>query len=121
MNLRLSFGALILLAISACASGYGDTPENPIRIVRPTREEIMIEYPPDALARGVSGRATVECEVVASGLLDHCLVLQEDPAGYGFGEAAIRLAFEHQVRPDAEGRYPVGRRVDLPVEFTPPR
>jgi protein TonB len=121
MHLRLSLGALILLAVSACASGYGDTPDNPIRIVRPTREEIMNEYPRDALERGVSGRATVECEVVANGLLDHCRVLEEDPAGYGFGDAAVRLAFEHQVRPDADGRLPVGRKVDLPVDFVPPR
>jgi protein TonB len=121
MRLRLFLAALVLLAASACASGYGDTPDNPIRIVRPTREEIMHEYPRDALERGVSGRATVECEVVANGLLDHCRVLEEDPAGYGFGDAAVRLAFEHHVRPDADGRLPVGRRVDLPIEFIPPR
>jgi TonB family protein len=106
---------------SACASGYGDTPENPIRIVRPTREEIMSQYPRDALAQGISGRATVECEVIASGLLDHCRVLEEAPTGYGFGDAAVQLAFEHSVRPDAEGRLPVGRRVELPVTFAPPR
>jgi periplasmic protein TonB len=121
MHFRLSFGALLLLAVSACASGYGDTPDNPIRIVRPTREQIMAEFPPDALARRITGRATVECEVIAGGLLDHCFVQEEDPPGYGFGNAAIRLAFEHSVRPDAEGRLPVGRKVDLPIEFTLPR
>lgn len=99
----------------------GDTPDNPIRIVRPTRQEMMAHYPPEALAQGVSGRATVQCEVNSAGLLDQCRVLEEDPAGYGFGQAGIQLAFEHHVRPDAEGRFPVGRRVSVPVDFAPPR
>lgn len=121
MQLRHTVGAFILLAVAACASGQGDTPDNPIRIVRPTREEIMREYPPDALAQGVSGRATVQCEIVSSGVLDHCSVLDENPTGYGFGDAAIRVAFEHYARPDAEGRFAVGRRVSVPVQFEPPR
>jgi periplasmic protein TonB len=120
MHLRQPLIALLLVA-GACVSGVGDTPDNPIRIVRPTREEIMREYPPDALARGVSGSATVQCEVTASGVLDHCLVQEESPAGYGFGDAAIQVAFAHHVRPDAEGRFPVGRRVGVPIEFIPPR
>ena len=121
MNLRHPLGAFILLAAAACASSQGDTPDNPIRIVRLTREEIMREYPREALAQGVAGRATVECEITAGGVLDHCLVQDEDPAGYGFGDAAIKLVFDYHVRPDAEGRFAVGRRVGVPVEFTPPR
>ena len=120
--MRLStVSAFLILALSACASGLGDTPDNPIRIVRPTREEIMREYPPNALAAQVSGRATVGCEVIAGGLLDHCRVQEEQPAGYGFGDAAIQLAFEHHVRAGADGRYPVGRQVSLPIDFKLPR
>jgi len=121
MHFRPLLGALGLLAASACASGYGDTADNPIRIVRPTRQEIMNHYPPAALQQQITGRATVECEVIADGLLDHCRTLEEDPSGYGFGDAAIQAAFEHHVRPDAEGRIPVGRKVELPIEFTLPR
>ena len=121
MHLRQLLGALILLAAAACVSSQGDTPDNPIRIVRLTREEIMREYPPAALQQGITGRATVECEITAGGVLDHCLVLDEDPAGYGFGDAAIRLVFDYHVRPDADGRFAVGRRVGVPVEFVPPR
>jgi len=121
MQFRNVFGALILLAAAACASSQGSTPDNPIRIVRLTREEIMREYPPDALRQGITGRATVECEITAGGLLDHCVVLDEDPDGYGFGDAAVRLVFDYQVRPDAEGRFAVGRRVPVPVDFIPPR
>lgn len=120
MACRLAFGALALLAASACST-YGDTADNPIRIVRPTKAEIMSHYPREALAQGVSGRATVECEIVANGLLDRCRVVDEEPAGQGFGEAAIQVAFEHHVRPDANGYLPIGRRIDLPVDFAPPR
>jgi protein TonB len=121
MHLRQLLGALVLLVAAGCASSQGDTPDNPIRIVRLTREEIMRGYPPDALARGISGRATVECEITGGGVLDHCRVLDEDPAGYGFGDAAVQLVFDYHVRPDAEGRYAVGRRVSVPVDFIPPR
>ena len=121
MHWRQTVFALALTIACACASGQGDTADNPIRIVRPTREEIMREYPPDALARGVSGRATVECQIIREGLLDHCSILEEDPPGQGFGDAAIRVAFEHYARPDAEGRFAVGRRVRVPIQFTPPR
>jgi TonB family protein len=120
MRYRNALGALALLAASACST-YGDTADNPIRIVRPTRQEIMRVYPREALAQGISGRATVECEIITGGQLDHCRVVTEDPEGKGFGDAAIQLAFEHTVRPDANGYMPVGRRVDLPVQFTPPR
>jgi protein TonB len=113
--------AILLLATSGCASRPGDTPDNPIRIVRPTREAIMSQYPRDALAQGVSGRTVVECEIIANGLLDHCRVLEEDPPGYGFGDAAIQLAFDHHVRADPEGRYGVGRRVSVPIDFVLPR
>jgi protein TonB len=121
MRLRQTLLALTLLFAGACASGQGDTADNPIRIVRPTREDIMREYPPDALARGVSGSATVECEIIRAGLLDHCSILTEDPPGEGFGDAAIRVAFEHYARPDTEGRFAVGRKVRVPIQFTPPR
>jgi TonB family protein len=121
MRLGKTVVALVLLVASACVSSQGDTPDNPIRIVRPTREEIMREYPPDALAQRITGRATVECEVTANGMLDQCLVMDEEPIGHGFGDAAIRVAFEHYARPDAEGRYRVGRRVRVPIDFTLPR
>ena len=121
MRFRPLLAALMLLAVSACASGYGDTPDNPIRIVRPTRAEIMQQYPRAALEQHITGRATVECEVIAGGLLDHCRTVEEEPAGHGFGDAAIQLAFEHQVRPDAQGRIPVGRKIELPIEFVLPR
>jgi protein TonB len=69
----------------------------------------------------VSGKATVECYVISGGLLDKCSVLDESPAGYGFGAAAIQLAFEHYVRADPEGRYGLGKKVAVPIDFKPPR
>lgn len=121
MRRRQTIAALALVMTSACATGPGETPDNPIRIVRPTREEIMHEYPPEALRQGIRGSAIVECQIVSPGVLDRCLAISENPAGHGFGDAAIRVAFEHFVRPDAQGRYGAGRIVRVPVDFIPPR
>lgn len=82
MHFRPWLGAVLLVALSACASGY--TAENPNWIVRPAREEIATEYPGGAPAVGPSGRATLQCEVLGGGLLDHCHVLQQEPPGYAF-------------------------------------
>jgi TonB family protein len=119
MRLRFFLGTLLLLAASACETGPGTSADNPIRVVRPTREEIMARYPRAALEKGIAGSATVECEVISSGLLDHCVVLKEDPEGYGFGDAAIQVAFEHWVKTDAQGRLGTGKRVAVPITFSP--
>ena len=107
-------------ALGACATGPGDTPDNPIRLERPADDAILRDYPPAALAQHVSGRVVVECIVNNEALLDNCLVESEMPQGYGFGDAAIRLAFEHRVLPSNGGAIPIGERVSFPVEFRAP-
>ena len=48
-------------------------------------------YPPDALNAEVEGSATIQCTVQLDGRLAQCTVLNEDPKGYGFGTATVRL------------------------------
>lgn len=48
-------------------------------------------YPPDALNEEVEGSATIECVVQPDGRLATCVVVSEDPKGYGFGRATVRL------------------------------
>lgn len=73
---------------------------------RPSMDEIAAAYPTQALAAGVSGDATVQCQVGRDGLLSACSVRSETPGELGFGEAALSLVprFRAQVGADhAEG------------------
>lgn len=57
----------------------------------PSSEAIQSAYPAAALSRGVSGFAVLQCTVAQGGHLEGCQVGSENPAGYGFGRAALSL------------------------------
>ncbi len=50
------------------------------------------EYPADAQKQGVSGRAMLQCALAPDGRVTDCVTESEQPAGFGFGSAARRLA-----------------------------
>ncbi len=47
-------------------------------------------YPPKAQDNHVEGTVTIDCAVNAIGRVTHCDILNESPAGYGFGEATVK-------------------------------
>lgn len=67
-------------------------------------------YPRTAMTRGVEGDVVLDCMVATTGHLN-CAVISETPESWGFGEAARRIAAEHQMEPArrdgaaVEGRY----------------
>lgn len=77
--------------------GAGDGPGAGVRTPpRNLRQPAMIElrryHPPDALRRNVSGLAVVSCRIRVDTRLEDCRVLEESPAGEGFGAAGVRAA-----------------------------
>lgn len=56
---------------------------------RPTL--MATDYPQAALDAGLSGEATIRCRVAQDGAPADCEVLAEEPAGYGFGAAAVAV------------------------------
>ncbi|MEC8532702.1 MAG: energy transducer TonB [Pseudomonadota bacterium] len=62
---------------------------------RPTADD----FPARALEREISGSATVECTARANGSPANCRVVSEEPAGMGFGRAAIRVVQRGQLSP----------------------
>jgi TonB family protein len=81
--------------------------------------DLQREYPPAALAQGVSGAAALECTVTAAGALDPCKVLAEKPEGMQFGQAAIKVAGRFRMKTvTRSGASAVGRVVRLPIEFS---
>ena len=87
---------------------------------RPKPEDLKRVYPPRAKAERISGRAVIICDVTLEGLLANCQTSQETPEGYGFGEAAIKLAAVIRMTPmKIDGKPSEGGKVTLPIVFKP--
>jgi len=83
---------------------------------RPTGSDFARYYPKNAADRGVPGRAVLDCDVSAVGALEHCRVIEETPAGFEFGEAALHLSSLFHVNP-ASIPDPDQRRAIVPIVF----
>lgn len=99
------------------------TPPGPIEITNPRwlqrPRNLAAYYPARAIDRNIEGAVRLDCVVRVTGLLD-CAVLSESPQGWGFGDAALRMARAHRMVPATrdgvvvEGRYVM--RVPFEIE-----
>lgn len=82
-----------------------------------TAEAVTSVFPDQALKAGLrSGRGTLDCVAKDSGALDQCKVVGEEPAGMGFGAAALAISTAMQLNPWNEQSGPVGGAlVRLPI------
>lgn len=87
-------------------------------IRKPTGAEFVRVYPAQALRRGVDGMTVTSCKVAGDGTLTDCQVLEEAPAGMGFGRAALDLMPKFLMRPLTRDGQPVeGGTVRIPLRF----
>jgi len=76
------------------------------------------EFPERAASRGIErGRVSLECTVNPNGSMSGCQVLSEDPAGAGFGQAALTGARRARVSPREVDGAAVGARVTFNMTF----
>ena len=67
---------------------------------------------------GKEGKATIKCSVTAKGTLENCSIASEDPEGFGFGTAAMRMAKLFKMKPStADGQSVDGAEVSIPIAF----
>jgi TonB family protein len=90
----------------------------PAQIVRPAPESVSLNYPPLARRMKKTGRAVLACGVDAQGDVGDCAVVEEFPVGWGFGQAARRIASDLRAAPATENGQAVSDgRVIVPVTF----
>ena len=61
----------------------------------PNGRDMFLAYPDAAKAQSVSGESVIDCTIALSGALSACNLTSEKPAGYGFGEATVKLFVAH--------------------------
>lgn len=89
----------------------------PTWVSEPSDREVERAYPSGALADGAPGSVVLGCRERLDGSVDRCEVLQESPAGAGFGRAALKLSRSFRFTPFiADGR-PAEVGVRIPYDF----
>jgi protein TonB len=68
-------------------------------------------YPNRAQRMNVEGRVTFQCIANLDGTLSDCSIVSEDPPGYGFGDATLKLTHLFRARPEALNGAPIAGRV----------
>jgi hypothetical protein len=64
---------------------------------KPTGEDVARVYPLQAQRQNVEGRVVILCSVTGEGRLEVCTANAEAPLGFGFGQAALKLAPKFQM------------------------
>lgn len=116
--------ALALTASPGCPKTRPEEPPpisaNPDWQVKPDYKDIYWAFPPRAVAERRAGRAVITCEVSIQGAAEACKVVSEEPAGYGFGEAAVALTSKMLFKPKIECGKVVPATIQVPIAFQLP-
>ncbi len=100
------------------AAGDRVVPETARRVTDAERKAV---YPKTAFDQKISGSATLDCTADKDGREVDCKVIKEDPAGMGFGDAALALVTKERVKTrDAKGASIVGKRFESEFSFLAP-
>ena len=102
---------LVLMTMLAMASAQPGsiTPLTPIDTLR--------YYPPGAEKAGIWGSAVIACTLRISGDLENCQLASETPPGWGFGEAALKMAPTLHARPHSVNGEPYEGALKVPITF----
>ncbi|MEJ2818551.1 TonB family protein [Caulobacter sp. CCG-8] len=124
MSVRL-LAALAATALAVATPSVGltadETLAQPIFDQRAKPQDVAEAYPKAAFAEKVSGDVDLDCTADASGRLSDCKVTSEEPAGRGFGAAALALSAKERVKAkDAAGVPIAGRRFERTYSFLAP-
>jgi TonB family protein len=83
----------------------------------PSGADLQKEYPKLAQILQLGGSASIRCATNTEGRLEDCTVVSEQPVGFGFGAAALRMAAYFSVTPAQVDGQPTRGRVTIPIKF----
>ncbi|WP_397402123.1 hypothetical protein [Phenylobacterium sp.] len=108
---------VMAVAALSAAPAFAQSAPEPMWSRTPSPSQVLEAYP--AEARDLSGGlAKIKCLPSPAGNLINCTVVSEDPAGVGFGRAAVTLAAGFRLTRKAAKQNPEG--IVLPIRFTRP-
>ncbi len=117
----LAFALCFLSPLSAQAADEAEQFDvRPTWLKRPDSQDVLAVWPGPAWVKGIGGRAVIKCRVTLQGALADCTVLSEEPAGAGFGVAAIALGPQFLLKPGIRDGKPVESAVKIPITFQTP-
>lgn len=90
---------------------------NPEWSRKPNGDELSAFYPLRAEQERVGGSVTISCNVNLLGMANSCVVDNEEPAGYGFGNATIEVAGRFRFHPATVYGVPVNATVTIPLNW----
>ena len=91
---------------------------NPEWLRKPNGDDYVSYYPQRAMDLGKPGSATIKCSVRANGTLENCVVTSEDPPGFDFGAATLRISKLWKMKPKtADGQAVEGAEVTIPLRW----
>lgn len=113
--------AICLAALCAVAAqAQAPATSQPKAVRWPTPEQVAAAWPESARGRGVQGSAALSCIVSPQGETGDCTIVEETPAGEGFGQAALGLVPLYGYEPARVGDRPMRSQVRLTFAFRPP-
>jgi len=116
-GLAFSMLSVVLALLARPAISQDNFIAHPVWAERPSGESFADAYPQAAMRQNVLGDATLDCVVQAGGMLA-CAPIDEQPAGWGFGEAAMQMSHGFRMgERSQEGQVTLGRHVRLPIHF----
>jgi hypothetical protein len=78
-------------------------------------------YTPERPSRlGIGGVAVIECALALNGRLNKCTLLADDPLGFNFGDAALRMAQTGYLKAKSPESFSNGDRIRVIVTFPVP-
>jgi len=121
--MRVVWIPLLLMALALAGGARATEPgyKPPKWATLPSGEVVDRFFPNAAYRAGIGGRVVLKCTVTIAGKPIDCEVISEDPTGYGFGPAAIRvLETEGLFEPAMRNGAPEEARIRIPFSFQAP-
>ena len=116
LDAREAFNTLAQRLRPAAATPWVLSGYDVLWLTPPTGQLLVDTFPARALERARSGRAKLRCAIVEGPLA--CQVVEENPKGWGFGEAALQAASLTAVAPQLpDGSSAIGRELCLSIRY----